>query len=487
MLITELDHGTLAANAGIRLDRDAVEAFEARLRGRLLQPQRDGYDDARRLWNGMIDKRPRLIARCKGTADVIAAVRFARTHGLAVAVRGGGHNVAGLASIDDGIVIDLSEMNGVHVDPERRVVRAEGGATIGDLDHETQAFGYAVPMGVVSETGIAGLTLSGGIGWLRNKHGLSCDALIAADVVTSDGQRVRASETENSDLLWGLRGGGGAFGVVTALEYRLHALGPDVMFAFVLYPRERATEILRAYRDYVERAPDEVSSIAALGMVPDEPSFPEAFHHAPHVMLAAMYAGDPEDGRRALEPLRAFGESLLDASDVMPYTQAQRVLDQDYPNGRRYYWTSTYLHGLDDAVIADLIESAEEAPSRLSTVDVWPMGGAVRRVEPGATAFGPRSAPYLLGIEANWDDPAMDEENLRWGRTWLKRMQRFGGGIYLNFPGFPDDEGVASEALFGQNRERLVDLKTTYDPESLFRTNHGVEPRAASMVRERLR
>jgi len=458
-------------------EESAVAGLRAALRGELIQPGDEGYEENRRVWNGMIDRRPVLIARCAGPADVIEAVNFARENDLLLAVRGGGHNVAGSAVCDGGLVIDLSRMKGIHVDPERRTVRAEGGVTIGELDHETQRFGLATPMGVVSETGIAGLTLGGGIGWLRRKYGLSSDNLVSVDVVTADGRFLTASASENSDLFWGIRGGGGNFGVVTSFEYRLYPVGPEVMFCFVFYPGDRAKEVLGFYDEYMAQAPDEVSSLGVLGRVPGMELFPERWHGEPYAAILAMYSGDVEEGERVLRPLRSLGEPIADLSTPMPYTEVQSILDEDYPEGWHYYWKSVNANGLDDEMIERLVAHAEAAPSDHSTIDVWYQGGAMSRVEAGETAFGDRSAPILLGIEANWEDPQYDEANVGWVRECIADMRRFSdGGMYLNFPGFLEEGDELMRDAFGENYRRLVALKNEYDPTNFFRINQNVRP-----------
>jgi len=412
-----------------------------------------------------------------GVGDVIDSVNFARESDLLVAVRGGGHNVAGNAVCDGGLVIDLSAMKGVRVDPERRTVRAESGATLGDLDRETQVFGLATPMGVVSETGIAGLTLGGGIGWLRRKYDLSSDNLVSVDVVTADGRFLTASETENADLFWGVRGGGGNFGVVTSFEYRLHPVGPEVMFCFVLYPGERAKEVLCFCEEYVAEGPDEVSPVGAIGRVPPVEIFPESWHGEPYVALVAMYAGEAEEGERVLRPLRDLGGVIADLSARMPYTDVQRVLDEDYPDGWRYYWKSQNISGLSDEVIERLMTHAEAAPSDHSTIDVWYQGGAMGHIEARETAFGDRSAPIWLGVEANWEESQDDEANIFWVRECVSDMQRFSaGGAYLNYPGFFEEGNQLIRKAFGENYERLVALKNEYDPTNLFRLNQNIKP-----------
>jgi len=462
--------------------RETVNALAHKLRGDLLQAGDPGYEEARHVWNGMIDKRPALIARCTGTGDVVAAVNFARDNDLLLSVRGGGHNVAGHATNDGGLVIDLGQMNDVEVNPATRFVRAGGGATIADLDAATQEHGLAVPMGVVSQTGIAGLTLGGGIGWLRNKHGLSCDNLVAAEVVTAGGEVITASAEENADLFWGLKGGGGNFGIVTTFSYRAHQVGPEVMFIFTLYHGSKIRKALRYYRDYCETAPDEVSSFAICGDVPPDEVFPKAFHGEPYVLFAACYAGSVEEGRRVMQPLREFdkenGGPMLDFSGPMSYAdEVQTILDEDYPDGMRYYWKSLYLDSLDDDVIDALVKHNEARPGALSTVDVWRMGGAVRDVGEAESAFGGREAPYLLGVEANWENPADDEANVAWTRETVEQMQPFSGGAeYLNFPGFLEDGEETLSTTFGEKYGRLKTLKKKYDPDNLFRLNQNVKP-----------
>jgi FAD/FMN-containing dehydrogenase len=476
MTMAELQIVTLTG-ADAALDETVVERFGSGLRGELLSPESTAYDEARKVWNGLVDKHPALIVRCAGVGDVIDSVNFARQNDLLVAVRGGGHNVAGNAVCDGGLVIDLSPMKGVRVDPERCTVRAESGATLGDLDRETQVFGLATPMGVVSETGIAGLTLGGGIGWLRRKYGLSSDNLVSVDLVSADGRFLTAKETENADLFWGVRGGGGNFGVVTSFEYRLHPVGPEVMFCFVLYPGERAKEVLGFCEEYVAEGHDEVSPLGTLGRVPPVGVFPERWHGEPMVAVAAMHAGEAEEGERVLRPLRELGGAIADLSARMPFTVAQSVFDEDYPDGWRYYWKSQNISGLNDEVIERLVTHVEAAPSHHSTVDVWYQGGAMSRIEPGESAFGDRSAPVWIGMEANWEDTQDDEANIAWVRECVADMRRFSGsGAYLNFGGFFEEGDRLIRNAFGENYERLVALKNEHDPTNLFRLNQNIKP-----------
>ncbi len=452
-----------------RVDRAAVEALRAGFRGSVLVPENEGYDEARGLWNGMIDKRPALIARCAGVGDVLEAVRLASDHGLVVTVRGGGHGVAGNALSDGGVVVDLTPMNGVRVDPESRTARAEGGVTLGEIDRETQAFGLAAPLGLVSRTGIAGLTLSGGMGWLRRKHGLAADNLLSVDVVTADGRLLTASETENTELFWAIRGGGGSFGVVTSFEYRLHPVGPVVFLAFILYPGERAAEVIRFGDEFTLAAPDDVSPLSFVGHVPHAQPFPTEAHGKPYVALAAVFAGDPAEGERVLAPVRDLGDAIVDLSDVLPYRDVQRLLDEDYPDGWRYYWKSANLESLDDAVVERLVAHAATAPSHHSTIDVWYQGGALDRIDPAATAFGARPA-YLIGVEANWEPGDSDDDNIAWARATVADLEPFSdGGGYLNFPGLFEEGVEQLKASYGEeNYERLVAVKRALDPTNLF-------------------
>jgi FAD/FMN-containing dehydrogenase len=458
------------------INADLTDQLQAGLRGRLIRPTDPDYDTVRQVWNGMVDKRPALIARCAGVADVITAVRFGREHGLRIAVRGGGHNVAGSGVCDGGLVIDLSPMKGIRVDPERGTVRAESGVTIGELDRETQAFGLAVPMGVVTATGIAGLTLGGGLGWLRRKHGLSCDNLISADVVTADGRLVTADEQHNPELLWALRGGGGNFGVVTSFEYRAHPVGPQVYLAFVVHAGADAAAALRFYRDWAASAPDDVSSFAILWHAPELEEIPVEHHHAPIAVFLAVHCGDTSRAEQDLKPLRAFGSPIADLSDTMDYLDAQAFFDADYPaHEMRYYWKSHFLRELPDEAISTLVDLNEETPSPHSTLDLWQLGGAFARPAPQDTAFGDRSAPFLLGIESNWEHGEDDDAAVAWGREVFHRMQPYSTGAqYVNFPGLYEDNDAMVRDTFGSNLDRLATLKRRYDPTNLFRLGHNI-------------
>jgi FAD/FMN-containing dehydrogenase len=467
----------------ISAQAEALQSLAANLQGQLIRPGESGYEEARKVWNGMIDRYPAVVVRSASAADVVTAVNFAREHDLLVSVRGGGHNVAGHATNDGGIVIDLSLMNQVEVDPISRTVRAGGGATIGDLDPATQRYGLAVPMGVVSATGIAGLTLGGGYGWLRNKYGLSSDNLIAAEVVTAGGRIIRAGEDENADLLWGLRGGGGNFGIVTTFEFRAHPVGSDVMFVFVFHDGrdDNMKRAIQFYRDYSASAPDEVSTLMATGQIPPDPHhFPPEIHNVPFVLFGALYAGPAAEGQEALQQLLDFGTPLLDASGVMPYVEAQKMFDADYPNGLRYYWKSLNLSRLDDEVIERIVEHARRQPSPFSTVDIWYVGGAVKRANEAASAFHGRQAAFLLSPEANWERPEDDEANIAWLRDLIDDMAEFSDGSrYLNFAGFQEEGDDMMRQAFGPQYQRLLALKQKYDPTNLFRLNQNIRPNAA--------
>jgi len=448
-------------------DADLAGELRASFRGRLIGPRDAGYDEARRVWNGMIDKRPALIAQCKETADVARAVSFAREKGLAVAVRGGGHNVAGTAACDEGIVIDLRPMNTVEVDAGRRIARAQGGVTWGEYDRETQRHGLASPGGAISTTGIGGLTLGGGFGWLSRSYGLACDNLLSAEVVTADGTVRTASAEDNPDLFWAIRGGGGNFGVVTRFDYRLHPLR-ELYAGLVLYPRDKAREFLAMYAALTSTAPDELSTMAAFLSTPEG---------EPVIGVFCVYNGSAEAGKRVLEPVRDFGSPLLDDVGVKPYTVVQQAFDPGFPSGKRNYWKSHFLAPLDTGGIDVLVEHADRAPSPMCVVGIEHMaGGAVARVGASDTAFGFREAAYNLLILGMSDDPALDEAIRSWARElWSATRPFSAGAVYVNYMD-RDEADRVGEAYDSAHYERLVELKKRYDPDNLFRSNQNIAP-----------
>lgn len=467
---------TTALGDGAALKKAVTTKLKPKLSGELLFLGDAGYEGARKIWNGMIDKRPAMIARCAGTADVMAVVRFAREHDLPVAVRGGGHAVAGHAVCDGGLVIDLSAMTGVRVDPVGRVAWAQGGALWRDLDHETQAFGLAVTGGIVSHTGIGGLTLGGGIGWLMRKHGLSIDNLLSADVVTADGAFLRASEAEHTDLFWGLRGGGGNFGIVTSFEYRLHPLGPMVLAGMLIHPMDDTPEVLAFLRDFLVEAPDELGVIANLRFAPPLPVVPEELHGQPIVALIVCYAGGVEEGEEVVGPLREFGQPALDAIAPKPYTAHQAMLDPAFPHGRHYYWKSSELPPLTDDAIDVIVEQCSTITSPYSSIPVFTLGGAVSRVREEESAYSNRNAAHNINIVAAWapGDPEPDR-HVEWVRGFWSAMQPHATGVYVNFMSDEPQERV--RAAYGPEKyDRLVALKNKYDPTNLFHENQNIRP-----------
>lgn len=460
--MTEL-RGTTTIGTSMALQEATVHAFKTSLRGALLCPGDDGYDAARTVYNAMIDRRPALIARCAGAADVIAGVQFARAHNLLVSVRGGGHNVAGNAVCDGGLMLDLSPMQGIRVDPAGRMVRAEPGLTWRDFDRETQAFGLATTGGLFSTTGIAGLTLGGGLSWLNGLYGLACDNLCSADVVTADGQLLTASDTERPDLFWGLRGGGGNFGIVTSFEYRLHPVGP-VLAGLLFYPIAKATEVFRFYREYMPESPDALRVDIGVLTAPDGNLA---------VGMIPCYVGAVAEGERVIAPLRRLGP-VADLVRPMTYCEVQTMLDDVLPPGRRNYWKSSFVPTLDDAAIETLIACGQAAPSPTSFLALEPIHGAASRVPPEATAFPHRTAHYSLLILAVWTDPAASEQHIRWARESWEALQPFAAGrVYVNY--LSEGEDRVQEA-YETNYDRLVALKNTYDPTNFWRRNQNIRP-----------
>ena len=455
----------------------AFDELGGSFRGELLPPTSPDYDNARRIWNGAIDRHPACIARCTGVADVVAAVHFARERDLLVAVRSGGHGVGGHALCDGGLVIDLSPMKGIRVDPATRTARAEAGVLWGELDRETQLFGLATVGGIVSHTGVSGLTLGGGIGWLMRKYGATVDNLLSVDLVTADGELVTASEDENPDLFWGVRGGGGNFGIVTSFEYRLHPVGPIVLAGPIFHPLEDAPEVLRFYREFAAAAPDELTTIVELELAPPLPFLPEDVHGKPIVMVCACYAGAPEDGAEVVRPLKEFGSPIVDRLEPKPYVALQSIFDPLVPHGWHRYWKSVELPPLTDDAIDTLIDQTSRITSPRSYTIILQLGGALGRVPEDATAFSQRDATHNLVINAVWteDDPEGDR-HAAWARDFFDALQPHARDrVYVNFLG---DEGPdrVRQAYGAAKYDRLVELKRAYDPTNFFRLNQNIQP-----------
>jgi FAD/FMN-containing dehydrogenase len=447
-------------------------------RGRLIGAEDADYDTARAVWNGAIDRRPALIARCLGPADVVAAVRFARDHDLEIAIRGGGHNVAGTAVCDDGIVIDLSAMRAVRVDPSTRRAWVQGGALWGDVDRETQAHGLATTGGIVSHTGVAGLTLGGGIGWLMRRHGLTVDNLLAVDVVTGDGERLRASDEEHPDLFWALRGGGGNFGVATSFEFRLHPIGPAIFAGPIFWDAAESREVLRLYRDFIRDAPDELGTTVRFGTAPPLRDVPEHLHWRPVVMVGTCYTGPIADGERLLRPLRAARTPLLDLVGPTAYVDFQSAMDSTVVHGWEYYWKSTDLPELDDDLIDVIARHAFSCSSPRSYALLFNPTGAVNRVAEGATAYGNRQASHAMTLDGVWrPGEEFGDRDTAWVREFFAALGPFRDGVYVNFLGGDDEADRVREAYGDAVFDRLAEVKTRYDPDNVFHHNQNVRPR----------
>ena len=442
-----------------------IQPLKSTFQGEVFEPGDAGYNDARRIWNASVNKHPALIARCSGIADIIAAVNFARENHLLTAIRGGGHNVGGRALCDDGIVIDLSRMRAVHVDPAKRIVRVQGGATLGDLDRETHPFGLAVPSGIVSKTGIAGLTLGGGVGWLLRKYGMSIDNLVSCQIVTADCRVLTASASENGDLFWALRGGGGNFGVVASFEFQAHPVH-TVLGGLLLYPRDAAVDVIRHFRNYIESAPEELTAYAALLHAPDG---------APLVAVIPCYCGDIAEGQRVLQPLRKFGSPVVDAIQPLPFPAMQSLLGPSFPDGNQNYWKSTLQRELSDDAISAIVEHANRMASPLSAIVLEYYAGAASRVAADATAFPHRNLPWDILFIAQWTDPADTTLHRDWARTGEENLRPFSANAHLSSALDVEAEDVIDTA-FGSNLPRLAAIKKKYDPANFFRVNYNIKP-----------
>ena len=461
----------------VRLPAAALDSLRSSLRGELITAAHNAYDDACSLWNAMIEKRPALIARCSGQADVIDAVNFARENSLLCSIRSAGHNIAGSALCDGGFVMDLSRQKGVRVDPDARRAWVQPGACWGDVDRESQIFGLAAPGGIVSTTGVAGLTLGGGFGWLTRKHGLTVDSLAAVTIVTADGRPVAASETQNAELFWAIRGGGGNFGVVTTFEYRLHSVGPNVIAGMAAWPLADAPDVLRFWREFTASAPESLASAVVLRFAPPAPFLPREVHGAPMVGVVVCFIGSEEEGEHAIEPVRTFGSPLAVAIGMKPFRAHQQLLDAAQPHGRRYYWKSEYVGDLTDATIDAIIAAAGDLPGPHAAALLFHLGGAARRVPEGATAAANRDAEYLINYMGSWEAKADTERHIGWARSAWRQIVPFSMGTYVNFlTDDADEEQVRTS--FGANWDRLARTKARFDPDNLFRPLQNVRPSA---------
>ncbi len=461
--------------ATAQLDPAAVKELTASFQGELVQPGDAGYDEHRKVWNGSIDRHPALIARCAGTEDVIGAIRFARQTGLPLAVRGGGHSFPGLSVCDGGVVLDMGALTAVEVDPEAKTAKAQAGTLLGQLDVATQAHGLAAPAGIVTHTGLAGLTLGGGIGWLMRKFGLTIDQLRSVEMVTAEGEVVRAAEDENADLFWGLRGGGGNFGVVTEFEFNLNPLGPQVLAGPIFWPIEDSPKVLRFYRDWIAEAPDELMTIVIHRKAPPLDFIPQELHGKLVVAVVSCYAGPIEEGERVLKPLKELGSPVLDLCQPKPYLEHQGMFDPSFPHGRWYYMRACDVGELTDEVIDITVDHAMRIKSPLTTFPIWQMGGAVARVADDDTAFTSRGAGHTFNLTSMTEGPEGFDEERQWTRDFWSALAPHHDGVYVNFLMEEGEERVR-EAYGAAKYDRLKALKRKYDPENLFRLNQNVPP-----------
>jgi len=463
-------------NDGIAsLTPEALVGFRAALGGQALLPGDIGYDQARTVWNATVDKRPGLVVRCAGPSDVVQAVRFARQHDLLLAVRAGGHNIAGKAVADGALLIDLSQMRSIRVDRAARVAWVEPGATLADFDRETQAFGLTTPVGINSTTGIAGLTLGGGFGWTSRNFGMSIDNLICVDVVTADGQMHRASEKENADLFWALRGGGGNFGIVTGFEFRLHALGPQVLSGLLIHPFADAPKLLRDYRSFVAQAPDELTAWVVLRKAPPLPFLPKEWHGKEVMIIAVCFLGDPGVGERALAPLRTLGRPIADVIGPHPFVGWQQAFDPLLTAGARNYWKSHDFRELSDGLFAQLVEFAGRLPTEECEIFIANVGGAMARVPVEATAFAGRDANFVMNVHTRWQEARDDARCIGWAREFYNATRPYASSTaYVNF--LPDEDGERLSSTYGGNYAKLREIKAKYDPDNAFRVNQNIKP-----------
>jgi FAD/FMN-containing dehydrogenase len=458
------------------LNQEIFDSLKMRIMGHVLIPGETGYEESRTVWNAMIDRKPSLVVRCLGVADVITSVKFAREHNLLLCIKGGGHNIAGLGTADGALMLDMSLMRGVWVDKEKKIAHAQAGCILGDLDRETQVEGLAAVLGFVSLTGITGLTLGGGFGYLTRRWGWTTDTITGIELVTAEGQVVRASDDENPDLFWGLRGGGGNFGVVTGIDYNLFEVGPEIVGGVVAWPVSEASRVLDLYRTLSENAPPELTLVAFIRPAPPAPWLPLDMHFKPIMAILACYSGKPEDGEKLVAPIKSFGDPIGDVLVRRPYTQLQSLLDGTQPKGRRYYWKSEYLPGIDPLLDEKFINQAVKIPSPHSAMILFQIDGALNQLDENHSPVGNRDARYVLNIGGSWEQADEDEVNLEWAReTWTELKQFSTGGTYINF--LTEDEGPERiEAALGNNMRRLAEVKAKWDPENVFRTNRNIKP-----------
>jgi FAD/FMN-containing dehydrogenase len=461
------------------MDSALIQDLRARVRGPVLAPTEAGYDDARSVWNAMIDRRPAAVARCLGVADVVAAVKYARERQIAVSVKGGGHNIAGLAVADDALLLDMSLMRGVFVDRDDRIAHAQAGCLLSDIDRETQLQGLAAVLGFISNTGAAGLTLGGGFGYLTRRHGWTSDNLRALEMVTADGSIVRASETENADLFWGLRGGGGNFGIVTRFEHRLFPVGPEIMAGAIAWRGEDAPQVLEFYRTFAREAAPELAIIAGLRLAPPAPWLPKEIHGKPILAMFVCHTGDAAAGEKAVAPLKAFGKPVGDIVQRRTYVSQQSLIDATQPKGRRYYWKSEYLPEVSSDLLREVVEHAGRIESPHSAILLFPLDGALNRLPEDHSAVGNRRTAAVVNIAGSWEKPDQDQENVEWARAAWRDIRRFStGGTYVNF--LTEDDGEDRvRAAYGANYDALARIKATWDPDNVFRINKNIPPRGA--------
>jgi hypothetical protein len=460
----------------IELNQDTLDGLKMRLRGQVLLPGDVGYEESRTVWNAMIDRRPAVVVRCISISDVIACVQFAREHNLLLSIKGGGHNIAGLATADGAMMLDMSLMRGVWVDKQEKIAHAQAGCLLGDMDRETQVHGLATVLGFVSLTGITGLTLGGGFGYLTRRWGWTSDNVVGMDVVTADARLVRASSEENADLFWALRGGGGNFGVVTGIDYKLYAVGPEIVGGLVAWPASEAPEVLELYRTLAEKAPPELTLAVLMRPAPPAPWLPKDMHGKPIIAMFACYSGNPEQGEKAVVPIKSFGNPIGDVLIRRSYVQVQSLLDATQPKGRRYYWKSEYLSKIEPALCEKVIEHAAKIPSPHSAVILFQLEGALNRLKEDHSPVGNRDARYVFNLGSSWEQADDDKVNVEWTReAWIDMRQFSTGGTYINF--LTEDEGPERiKAALGKGIQRLAELKARWDPENVFRTNRNIKP-----------